>query len=373
MEQVNTRRLVDTFAALVAVDSPSFGERAMADVLRDRLAALGIACTEDNAGKTLGGSAGNLFARVPGTLDRPAVLLCMHMDTVEPAKGKRAVQHEDGRITSTGDTVLGADDLTGVAAILEVLETLQERKIPHRPIELLFTVAEEPYCAGVRHFDFTQCTAKTGYVLDLTGAVGTAAIAAPTILSFTVEIEGRAAHAGFAPETGVHAIAVAAAGLAQLTQGRLEPGTTLNVGRIAGGTAANIVPERCTLSGEIRSMRHERAVELYETLCALFRTEAERVGASVQTTCDIPLHAYRASEDGEAAQRFIRACVATGLSAQFVETFGGSDNAALQQHGIDGLVVANAMFQCHSTHEYTTADDLRKTAELLYALLVDEI
>ncbi len=373
MNQMNTQRLLQTFSALVAVDSPSFGERAMADCLRDRLSALGIDCTEDDAGAMLGGNAGNLFARVPGSLDQPALLFCVHMDTVEPARGKRAVVHEDGRITSAGDTVLGADDLAGVAAILEVLETLRERKIPHRPLELLFTVAEEPYCAGVRHFDFTQCAAKTGFVLDLTGPVGTAAVAAPTILSFTVEITGRAAHAGFAPETGVHAIAVAAAGLMRLKQGRLEAGTTLNVGRISGGTAANIVPACCTLSGEIRSMRHARALELYDTLRTVFREEAARVGASVRTACDIPLHAYRACETGDAVRRFTRACTAAELPVRFVETFGGSDNAALQQHGIDGLVLANAMFCCHSTNEYTTAEDLQKTAALLYALIVDRI
>ena len=260
---IDTQRLVRTFSELVAVDSPSFGERAMADLLRDKLAALGISCKEDGAAEKLGGTAGTLFARVPGTPGAAALLFCTHMDTVVPARGKRAVLHADGRITSAGDTVLGADDLAGVAALLEVLETLREQGIAHRPLELLFTAAEEPYCAGVRHFDFSQCTAKTGFVLDLTGPVGTAAVAAPTILSFTVEITGRAAHAGFAPETGVHAVAAAAKGLARLQQGRLEAGTTLNVGMISGGTAANIVPERCTLSGEIRSMQHARAEALY--------------------------------------------------------------------------------------------------------------
>ena len=131
--EIHAERLIHTFSELVAVDSPSFGERAMADCLRDRLAVLGISCKEDNAGAALGGTAGDLFARVPGTLGQPALLFCTHMDTVAPACGKRAVLHEDGRITSTGDTVLGADDLAGVAALLEVLESLHEQNIAHRP------------------------------------------------------------------------------------------------------------------------------------------------------------------------------------------------------------------------------------------------
>ena len=55
---IDTQRLVRTFSELVAVDSPSFGERAMADLLRDKLAALGISCKEDGAGEKLGGTAG---------------------------------------------------------------------------------------------------------------------------------------------------------------------------------------------------------------------------------------------------------------------------------------------------------------------------
>lgn len=371
--QINAERLVHTFSELVAVDSPSFGERAMADCLRDRLAALGISCKEDNAGAVLGGTAGNLFARVPGTLEQPALLFCTHMDTVAPACGKRAVLHEDGRITSAGDTVLGADDLAGVAALLEVLESLREQNIAHRPLELLFTAAEEPYCAGVRHFDFSQCAAKTGFVLDLTGPIGTAAVAAPTILSFTVEVTGRAAHAGFAPEAGVHAIDAAARGLVRLRQGRLEGGTTLNVGLISGGAAANIVPERCVLSGEIRSMRHDRALALYDALCTVFREEAQAVGACARVDCDVPLRAYRAAENGDAVRRFQRACAAERLPVRLIETFGGSDNAALQAHGIDSIVAANAMFSCHSTDEYTTVEDLKKTALLVARLITDEI
>ena len=64
---------------------------------------------------------------------------------------------------------------------------------------------------------------------------------------------------------------------------------------------------------------------------------------------------------------------AAGLPVRFIETFGGSDNAALQANGIDSLVAANAMFNCHSTDEYTTVDDLQKTAMLIYHLITDTI
>ena len=59
---------------------------------------------------------------------------------------------------------------------------------------------------------------------------------------------GRAAHAAFSPEEGRHAIRAAAQAAAQIPCGRVGE-LTVNVGTIAGGTADNIVPDRCTVTG----------------------------------------------------------------------------------------------------------------------------
>lgn len=370
--RLNRQRLLNTFTSLVALDSPSFGERAVADFIRDKLNRMDILCTEDSAGAALHGNAGNLFAKIPGDARLPAILFCTHMDTVEPSRGKRAVCHADGRITSAGDTVLGADDFAGVAAVLEAVSCVLASGAPHPPLELLFTVAEEPYCAGVRHFDFSKCEAKIGYVADLTGEIGTAAIAAPTILSFQLTIHGKASHAGFAPEMGINAVAVAANSIAKLPQGRLDAQTTLNFGVVSGGMQPNIVPEACTVRGEIRSAAHERALSLFDTVTRVFQEEAERLGATLETEKDIPLKAYRADEAGETVQRFMRACKAVGVSPALIETFGGSDNAALQQNGIAGIVIANAMYNCHSTAEFTTASALEQAARLICHLIVQD-
>ena len=157
---INTQRLLDCFRELVAIDSPSFGERAMADALTARLRKLGFAVREDDGAKKIHANAGNLFATLPGRLDLPPLLLCAHMDTVAPAFGKRAVVEPDGRVHSAGDTVLGADDLAAVAEILEAVTTLEEQGIPHRPVEVLFSAAEEAYCIGASVFDFSTVRAR---------------------------------------------------------------------------------------------------------------------------------------------------------------------------------------------------------------------
>ncbi len=367
--RINQQRLIREFISLVSIDSPSFGERRMGDVLKDRLYSLGFAVSEDEAGARIGGDCGNIHGFLPGMLDAEPLLFCAHMDTVEPSKGKQAVIGEDGVIRSSGDTVLGADDCAGIAAVLEALRAIREQEIPHRPIEVLFTVAEEPYCKGIEQFDFSRIRAKEAYVLDLAGPVGAAAYQAPTILSFTVAIRGRSAHAGFAPQNGIHAIAAAADAIGKLRMGRIDDETTLNIGVIEGGLAANIVPDRCIVKGEIRSYSHEKALSGAELVKKQFEDAARAVGASADFSNRVGCEAYRTPPEHPVVKRFERACEKQGLSAVLQKTFGGSDQNRLAKHGITGIVIANAMNACHSREEYTTIDELCRIAGLTLSLM----
>ena len=222
---IDEKRIADFFAELVFIDSPSLEECEMADTLKAKFAEIGVNFTEDHTQEQTGSNAGNLFARIPGSIDGAPVLFAAHMDTVEPAKGKKAVFHDDGTVTSDGTTVLGADDLAGVTAIYEAVRHITEAGAPHSPIEILISTGEELYCKGANAFDYSQVQAKEAYVLDLSGAIGAAAYAAPTLVSFKAEIQGKAAHAGFHPEDGINSIQAAARAVAQLPQ---EPDIFLN-------------------------------------------------------------------------------------------------------------------------------------------------
>lgn len=369
---INRERLLKTFTGLVNIDSPSFSERETAKFLTERLNRLGFSVTEDEAGKQIGGNCNNLYGSLEGRLPYAPLLLCAHMDTVEPCRNKQAVFHTDGRITSTGDTILGADDCAGIAAILEAVESLREDNIPHRPIEVLFTVAEEPYCTGAAQIDYTRINAKECYVLDLTGPVGRAALKAPTIFLFTAQITGKAAHAGFEPEKGVHAIETAARAISMLRMGRQDEETVLNIGSIAGGTVTNIVPEACTVRGEIRSYTHEKAVACLQRVEEAFLQTAKKMGAEVRFETRQACHAYETPQDHPVTLRFQKAARESGLSGELEATFGGSDNNFLSQNGILGLVLATAMNRCHSKEEYTTSAELVNIASLMYAILQKE-
>ena len=366
---IRTERLVQSFLELAAIDNPTLHERELSEHLRRRFAALGIVLDEDGAGAVIGGSAGNLYAYLPGDETLAPILLSAHMDAVAPACGKKPVLHPDGRITSDGTTVLGADDISGLCVILEAVTSVLEDGAPHRPVELLFDAAEESYCTGIQQFDFSRLRSKTAYVFDLSGPVGSAAYQAPSIVSFRAEFTGRAAHAAFSPEEGLHAIKAAAEAAAHIDCGRVGD-LTVNIGTITGGTADNIVPETCVLTGEARGFDHPLVLRKLAEIEQTIRQAASRFGCAVRFTTETLCQAFRADPEGQAAQRFRAACASVGLESSLTVTYGGSDNNHFCLHGLTGLVVAPGMNSCHSCQEYTSADELTRAARIAEALIV---
>lgn len=359
---INKTRLTEEFIRLTAFDSESGEEAAMRSYLEEALGEIGIDSETDEAG--------NLFSRLPGTLAGDTLLFSAHMDTVCPGKGKKAVIHPDGKISSDGTTILGADDACGIASILEALRVIRENDLPHPEIELLFTVGEEKYGAGSSRVDYSRLGAKTAYVLDLSGKVGTAAIAAPTLLSLDITVKGRAAHAGIAPEEGVNALSIAAGALAQLKTGRTSPDTTVNFGTIEGGDGKNVVPAQIHITGEVRSMRHETALNAAADIEKTFQREAEKLGGSAEVSFKEEIRAYRISEDEPVIRRLRAAMTSLGMGEpRLIETFGGSDNNLFVKNGIRGVALAAAMELIHSTEEYTEISELAKSAELTLKLM----
>lgn len=367
----NKERLIQQFSELIHINSPSLGERRMADYLKSELSSLGFTVQEDDVGKQLGGTCGNVYGFLEGDSNLPPILLCSHMDTVEPSLGKKAIL-EDGVFHSDGTTILGADDCSGIAAILETLHVIQEKNLKHRPIEVLFTIAEEIYCKGAKYFDYSKLRSKEAFVLDYSGPTGVAASKAPTILFFSVIIHGLASHAGFAPQMGIHAIQAASKAIASLKLGQVDSETTLNIGTIHGGSGNNIIPDLCTVTGEIRSYSHETAISLAEEVHKQFQAAAAEIGAKVEFEETFACRAYEVAKNHPIVSQFEKACHKLNITATLEKTFGGSDNNIFAENGIAGLVVSSAMYQCHSLREYAPIDELIQLAELTRLLVTLE-
>ncbi|MDA8403448.1 MAG: M20/M25/M40 family metallo-hydrolase, partial [Desulfobacteraceae bacterium] len=239
---INKDRLAETFCSLVRIDSLSREEKDVSEALQIILKDLGGEISIDNAGEAVSGNTGNLVAKFKGTVDVPPMMLCGHMDTVGPGKGIEPYL-DNGIFRSKGDTILGADDKSALAIIIEVLRVLKENGIEHGPLDVVFTICEEIGLLGAKHFDTRRIDSTFGYILDSTDRDGIFT-KAPFACKFKIKIIGKAAHAGAAPEKGISSILLASKAIAELTWGRIDHETTCNVGKIIGGVATNIVAEQ---------------------------------------------------------------------------------------------------------------------------------
>lgn len=378
---IHRSRLVSQFKKMVEFDSETYQEREIADYLTGELKQLGFEVWEDDAGYRLkeklpeyGAAAptGNLYGFLKGTSNSSPILLSAHMDTVKPGIGKRAVEDEQGMITSEGNTVLGADDLSGIAAILEAVRVIRENNLPHPDIEVLFPVAEENYGKGSQLIDYSKIKSKQAYVFDLSGEIGLAATAAPTLLSFKIEVKGKTAHAGFCPQLGINAIEITANAISKLKQGWVDEDTTVNMGKISGGKQTNIVSDECVVWGEIRSLKDHKAMEEWNKLKETFERTAASYGGSLEIVFEKQIEAYEIGDGEEVVERFKRVCRSLGLKGTTQYTLGGSDNNHFVRNGIRGIVVACGMNEVHTPKEFTTAEELEKSALLALGLIRDE-
>ena len=355
---IDRERLLDTFLGLVRIDNPSGEEAAIAAHIRGLLEALGLPVEED--------SLHNLLARVPGQGE--PLLLNAHMDSVAPCRNVRPVV-ANGQIRSSGDTVLGADDLAGVAAILEGVRATLERGAPHRAAEIVFTVQEEVGLRGAAGFDTSQLRAHTGFTLDSGGEFGGITIGAPSQDSLHAVITGRASHAGVAPEQGVSAIIVAGHALSAMPLGRIDSETTANIGIIKGGAATNIIPEHVELWGEARSHDAEKLRAQVQAMIDALETAARTHGASVNVEVTHKYDTYRLSEDTPVVQQAAAVLQSMDVEPRYEISGGGSDVNVFAQRGLHVANVSVGYQAIHSTGEYIAIADLERAAEFVARLL----
>ncbi len=378
--KVDRDRIQKEFFKLTTFDAESFHEKEIAAYVKEKLKSLGLQVQEDSAGEKIAKehpeskeTASNIYAYLKGTKPGKPILFSSHLDTVKPGIGKKAILHEDGIITSDGTTVLGADDVSGLTSILEALTVIQEKNLEHPDLEILITVAEEPYCEGSRFVEYERLKAKEGYVLDLDGAVGRAANAAPSILSTKIEIDGKAAHAGFAPEQGINALSIAADALSHIRTGRVYNDLTVNFGTIHGGTGRNIVPEHLEINGEIRGLEHEKALCEAELIKEVFEKAAKKYGGKITFTVTEHIHSYHVSKDKPVVKRFLKVAGERMRCSkpECITTYGGSDANRLNEHGIETIVLSCAMEKSHSTEEYAALYELERSAQLTLGLMTE--
>ena len=374
---IDKTRLKERVLELVRIDSLSRKERAIALRLKEILESLGGTVYMDDAGTAVGGEVGNLVAHFDGNVaGAEPMLLSAHMDTVAPGEGVVPVVEGDV-IRSDGRTVLGGDDKSGLAIILEVLQAMREEALPHGHIDVVFTICEEVGLLGARHLDLGLVRARTGLVLD-SDSIGFLITKAPAANLLEFEVHGLEAHAGICPERGISAIQVAAQGIAAMRLGRIDEDTTANLGLVSGGTAVNIVPNRVTLTGEVRSHDEEKLERQTQAMLACLRDAA--AGATLEL--DGRLHEVRVesrisrsydrmdvSAETVIVQRVHEAARNLGLAVDTVAKGGGCDANVLNKRGLQVANLASGMRDIHTVHEWLDVNDLVTAARIIHEVV----
>jgi tripeptide aminopeptidase len=303
---------------------------------------------------------------MPGHEGTPIVLLCAHMDTV-PLTSPVKVVNRDGRLENEGEGILGADNKAAVAVIMEALR----RVGPSPPVglEILFTTCEELALAGAKAFDQSQLQSDFGFVFDHATPIGEVIVAAPTFYRIQADLHGQAAHAGMEPEKGRNAIAAAAAAVARLPWGRLDEKTTANVGRIDGGTAVNVVAERCHVDAEARSLDEARAAEVASRIVDAFTEAASDGECDVETLLEEQFRGYQLARTSPPVGLAAAALDARGIEPRFIPTGGGADANVFINRGLQVVNMANGTQNAHQPNEAVTVDALDTMLDVVLELI----
>jgi tripeptide aminopeptidase len=370
---INRDRFVEHFLDLVRIDSHSRKEGAIMRRLQADLEALGAAVEFDDAGAALGGEIGNLIARVPGSRSgAPPLFLNAHVDTVVPGEGVKP--RVDGDVVrSDGTTVLGGDDKSGVAVILEVLRALREDGVPHGDLEVVFTICEEVGLLGAKHLDYGRLRAREGIALDSDGPDEVLA-EAPAACRLEFRVHGLAAHAGVRPEAGISAIRIAAEAIARMRLGRLDPETTANVGVIEGGKATNIITDFVLVKGEARSHDERKLARQVAHMQRRFQHAARRhrlqrdgqeVTGRVEETVARDYPRMRLTPDLRIVQLIAEAGRRLGRAIGLRRTGGGLDANIFNERGIAVATFGTGQRGIHTLSEYLDIPDSLRAAELM--------
>jgi tripeptide aminopeptidase len=360
-------RLLDDFVRLCEIESPSRSERVVADAVKAELEGLGLTVEEDDTAQDTGSDAGNLLARIDGPPDARTILLCAHLDTV-PLAGPVEVRQENGVLSNRHEAILGADNKAAVATILAAARRLTSQPAPVG-VELLFTTCEEQALAGAKAFDPAGLRAEFGYVFDHASPIGDLVTASPTYYRLEADFRGQAAHAGIRPEAGHNAIVAAARAIAAIQTGRLDESTTANVGQIEGGTAANVVAERCRVVLEARSLDDVRAGEVVSSMVDAISASASDLECDVETAVERLFRGYRLARTAPVVEAAAEALRATDIEPVYINTGGGSDANALIAAGLPVLNVANGTEGNHQPDESVTVAALESTLDLTLAIV----
>ena len=281
---------------------------------------------------------------------------------------RRTLGHD--LVTSSGDTLLGADDKAGVAEIMTAVAHLAAHpELPRPTLRICFTPDEE-IGLGASLFDLEAFGARCAYTLD-GSEVGELQDETFTAAEVVVEVTGVDVHPGFATGKLVNAATVAAHIVAALPTDRLTPTTT-------SGKEGFV--HLFELTGDAAHARAAFIVrdfedELLAQHVAVVRETAERVaaqwpGATIVVTdrAQYPNMKAYLEPFPEVVERAEQAIAAEGLTPRRTSIRGGTDGSILSSRGLPTPNIFTGGHEFHSVREWASAHDMASAAAVVVRL-----
>lgn len=351
------QRVLDRVRTYVEIETPSRDEHAirrLAAIICKHLEEAGAAVALTEAP----GYGAHIVATIDGAGSQEHVMLLAHIDTVHPT-GTITSQPffvADGRAHGPGIYDMKA----GVALAIETAHLLtRSGRKPARPLRIVLTCDEEIGSHSSRPIiEANARHAATVLVPEPCIAGGKVKTARKGVLTYRIDVTGRAAHAGTAPQTGVSAIVELAKQVDRIyALANLDLGTTVNVGLISGGTASNVVAASASAEVDVRVVDPGEAARMHECLLALEPVHPDATIRARQTERRPPLER---TEAVVALYQKARA-LAAELGHEMGEgaSGGGSDGSLTAAMGIptlDGLGADGG--GAHSADEHILTHDL---------------
>lgn len=340
-------RLKKTFFELIAINEVYPHEKEIITYVTRRLDAANIPWQQDQFG--------NIIAKRAGKGE--PIMLSTHLDIPEPAPNVRYVVKGDV-IQADGTNILGADPKTGLAVILELLDDLKSGGTgAYRPIEVVLTRGEEKGLLGASAFDTSLVTAKTGLVLDEDGPVTQVVTQAPTFVRIMINILGKIVHPR-EPENGVNALQVACDALSQAPCGYSTKGVMWNIGIFKSGTAANSVPGKAELVGEMRSYDTKLVLSEATRIQKIFASVARKYGAQCDFQSTLEFEGYQLSREHPLFERLEATFKHMNLRPNYFATYGGSDANVFNKKGIRCVPIGSGYYRAHEYTEAASVTDM---------------
>ena len=362
---MNSQRLTERFIRYVKCGSESCNEKEFCQLIENELAALGLEVKRDNAGKFCGSNGWNIYARLAGADD--SILFSMHTDTVYPGNDIHPVI-ENGIIRSAGDTILGADDKAGIAAVMEALESIIESQIEHRTVEVLFSVCEEIGMLGAKYADFSNIKSRKAIVLD-SDNLGEIINRNPANVHLYFKITGKSAHAGLAPQEGIHALKAAAEAIAAIPVGKVDEITVMNVSNFISEGKTNVVADKAAFDMEIRSFDEERLQKHIRASEKAVSDACKQYGACYEVNMERHSDVIYVPENSPLVEEVTEGYKALGVESYLASSFGGCDATHIFANGIEVLNLGIGMQSVHSCDEHISVKDLETISTLMFSLM----